>query len=116
MFQRDLDLLLTLPTSVLDRLIDPEAPPALPPASVSTQLAKLSSSGGEASIEDAVALSEAYIKEMREKGAELARDEEGSNRSLEFRSRVERIRTVAEQVQGSVEEYAQTAGVQQQQS
>lgn len=131
--RRDLDLLQTLPAAVLERLIDPEAAPAPPPASVKEQLAKLSSSKAPADapadasadqpaeaktdepnaaqLTAAEALSEAYIKEMRERGAELARDEEGSGRSLEFRSRIERVREVAEGVQTAVEDYAQTAGV-----
>lgn len=135
-FQRDLDMLQTLPSAVLERLIDPEAAPAPPPTSVKDQLRKLSSSTAtnpaadpspaespaqpapettgkppSAEVADAVALSDAYIKEMREKAAELAQDEEGSGRSLEFRSRIERVREVAEGVQGAVEEYAKAAGV-----
>lgn len=131
--QRDLDLLQTLPTAVLERLIDPNAAPAPPPLSVKEQLAKLSSAkavqadstanystqpssetAGQptaAELTDAEALSEAYIKEMRKMGAELAQDEEGSGRSLEFRSRIERIRSIAEGVQGAVEEYVQITGV-----
>lgn len=144
--QRDLDLLQTLPSAVLERLIDPNAAPPPPPKTVKEQLAKLSSSQpstdpsstptdptstdasaapassdgpadakkekpSPAQLSDAEALSEAYIKEMRERGAELARDEEGSGRSLEFRSRIERVREVAEGVQGAVEEYASTVGV-----
>jgi hypothetical protein len=111
----DLDALQRLPPHVLAQLIDPASKPAPKPADAAAQLAAFTpASGPDASL----ALTTAYAAEMRDGAARLRAQEIGGPASAIAGGRgaaadlatLERIRGVAEEVQGAVEEYVRGQG------
>ncbi|CAK9779946.1 unnamed protein product [Cutaneotrichosporon oleaginosum] len=107
----DLDALQRLPASVLAKLIDPTAPPPPKPADASAQLAAFNASSSPA---DSLALTKAYASEMRDGAAKLRAQEIGGPASAiaggrgaaADLARLERIRSVAEEIKAAVEDYA----------
>ncbi|GMK57132.1 hypothetical protein CspeluHIS016_0309720 [Cutaneotrichosporon spelunceum] len=105
----DLDALQRLPPSTLAKLIDPSAAPTPKPANAITQLAAFGPSCGP---DASLALTTAYAAEMREGATKLRAQEIGGPASAIAGGRgaaadlatLERIRSVAEEVQAAVEE------------
>lgn len=108
----DLDALQRLPPNVLDKLIDPSAPPRpkLPDAQ-----AQLKAFGASSGPEASLALTTAYAAEMREGSRRLKAQEIGGAPASAIASgrgaaadlaKLERIRTVAEEVRLAIDDYA----------
>jgi hypothetical protein len=103
--ESDLAALQSLPSSVLQRLIDPSAP-AAPPTAVDAraQLSAFDPSNPSSTAADAVAASRAYVGEMR-RTAEEIKGAVITERDLDG-ARLEKIRGEAEVVRAAVREYA----------
>ncbi|RSH85919.1 uncharacterized protein EHS24_004104 [Apiotrichum porosum] len=105
--QSDLDALSSLPSSVLQKLIDPTSQP--PPASPSAADQLRALDPAKTNVEASVSLSRAYVSEMKTHAFELEPAQIGATGEDYDGKRVEAIRASAEQVKAAVDEYATMA-------
>lgn len=103
--EKDLALLFSLPEGTLSRLIDPSRAAPKPLGNATSLLAETQSSP---SPETSVALSRAYVGEMRERTGQLEREEVSQSTAASDLQRLEKLRDTAETVLAAVDEYAAT--------